>query len=74
MQRRTAGNGGQTGSFPDSENLHSLQTKRLFSKQYEKTFRLSLSSVPEFLICGLILVRAFYAFVFYYSLDFGDPH
>jgi hypothetical protein len=41
---RTMGNWEQTGSFPPSENVHLSWPKRIFFKQYEKTFRLSLSS------------------------------
>src|SRR6266478_4891391 len=39
---------GQTGSFPYSESPQSLSVKRVLSNKYQKTFRLSPISVPDF--------------------------
>ncbi len=39
---------GQTGSFPYSESPPSLSVKLVLSNKYQRTFRLSPRSVPEF--------------------------
>ncbi len=39
---------GQTGSFPYPENLQSLFAKPALPNNYQKTFRLSPISVPDF--------------------------